>query len=313
MNVLARCTLATLTTVAAGCTSVKATSAELHAHRELRGTLVTAETTFTGQRGRYAAYRVRLRSSTGLQASGRLLRPMPAHRRYPAVLLNDGRELDSRALDFLPADFGDLVVISLDYPAEIPFTLRLRHVITNAGSLRDAAGRIPALFSLAAAYLSTREDVDTARVALAATSFAVPFAVIAAASDERFQNVGLVYGAGDMAGVLASNLDVRPRFLRRPFAWLAMRPFRDLAPERYAAFISPRLLVMVNGIDDPQMPQSAVQALYDAARQPKAIVWLPTGHLMPTDSALIRTLVDTALSRLPVLQAPREATASKRF
>jgi hypothetical protein len=26
-----------------------------------------------------------------------------------------------------------------------------------------------------------------------------------------------------------------------------------------------------------------------------------TGHLLPTDSALIRTLVDTALTRMPVL------------
>lgn len=293
--------LAALASAAAGCTSRTATHAELRAHRELRGTLVSAETTFVGLRGRYASYRVLLSSSTGLQASGRMLRPMGGDRRYPAVLLNDGRELNSRAVDYLPPEFGDLVVISVDYPAELPYTLRLRHLIIHGRSLRDAAARIPALFSLAASYLATRDDVDTARVALVATSFAVPFAVVAAASDERFRNVGLIYGAGNLTDVLASNIQLRPRFLRRPFAWFAMRPFREFAPERYAALISPRLLVMVNGVDDPQMPRSAAQALYDAAREPKAIVWLRTGHLMPTDSALIRTLVDTTLARLPVL------------
>ncbi len=58
---------------------------------------------------------------------------------------------------------------------------------------------------------------------------------------------------------------------------------------------------MVNGIDDPQMPRAAVEALYDAAREPKELIWLQTGHLMPNDSTLIRALVDTALERLPAL------------
>jgi hypothetical protein len=58
---------------------------------------------------------------------------------------------------------------------------------------------------------------------------------------------------------------------------------------------------MVNGRDDPQMPVQAVRALYAAAREPKTLVWLTTGHLMPTDTALIRVLVDTTLVRLPVL------------
>ena len=81
--------------------------------------------------------------------------------------------------------------------------------------------------------------------------------------------------------------------------------WRRGSPERYVARIAPRPIVMVNGIDDPQMPRTAVEALYDAAREPKALVWLHTGHLEPTDSALIRALVDTALARLPVLHGSR--------
>ncbi|HMA23655.1 MAG TPA: hypothetical protein VKP00_06665, partial [Gemmatimonadaceae bacterium] len=66
--------------------------------------------------------------------------------------------------------------------------------------------------------------------------------------------------------------------------------------------IAPRPIVMVNGIDDPQMPETAVRHLYDAAHDPKEMIWLRTGHLMPTDSVLIRALIDTAFSRLPVLR-----------
>ncbi len=269
----------------------------------LRGRLVAAETSAAGFRGRYAIQRVRLSSSTGLEVTGRLLRPAsttPA----PAILLNDGRELDSRAIDYLPADFGDVVVLSIDYPEAIPYTVGVKDMVLNGGTIRKAARLIPASFSLAGEWLSMREDVDAERVGIVATSFAVPFATIAAAMDARFRDVGLIYGAGDFATVMAANITLRPRFLRRPAAWLATRAFREFEPERHVAQIAPRPLLMINGIDDPQMPREAVQSLYDAAREPKTVIWLRTGHLLPTDSVLIRALVDTALARLPILRRP---------
>jgi fermentation-respiration switch protein FrsA (DUF1100 family) len=228
------------------------------------------------------------------------------------VLLQDGREENSGVIGRLPREFGDIVVLALDYPEDIPYVMRLRDVVLHGERLERAARQIPALFSLAAQYLAQRADVDSTRIAIAATSFAVPFATIAAALDQRFRNVALIYGAGDLPSVVAANLGIRPRFLRRPAAWLATRPFVDFFPEWFIGRIAPRPIVMVNGIDDPQMPVSAVQRLYDAARSPKSIVWLKTGHLMPTDSALIRTLVDTALTRLPVLQPAHEPVRCQR-
>lgn len=279
-----------------------ATQAEIVEYRRLRGALAAVDTVPAPPRGRYRAYRVRLTSSTGLVATGRLLRPAGSARDLPAVLLDDGREMNSDVLAHLPADFGDVVVLALDYPEEIPYALRLRDVALHASRLESAARRIPALFSLGAAYLASRRDVDSSRIALAATSFAVPFATIAAAMDPRFRNVALIYGAGDLPAVLAANLDTRPRALRPFVAWLATRPFTALAPERFIARVAPRPIVMVNGADDPQMPPEAVLRLYGAARPPKTLIWLRTGHLMPTDSALIRALIDTAFARLPVLK-----------
>ena len=309
--------IVTAAVIGAGCTATPASRSgeaarhELEKYRARSGALVSAETTFAGMRGRYAVYRVRITSDAGLVATGQLLRPGrfldtgATRREYPAVLLNDGRELDSRAVDHLPRDFGDVVVLSLDYPAALPLEIHLDDALVHGQQLREAAEQVPSLFSLGASYLSGRADVDSTRIAIAATSFAVPFAVIAAAFDTRFRNVVLVYGAGDLDRVLAANLTLRPRALRQAAAWLATRPFRELEPERYIALIAPRPLVMVNGIDDPQMPRAAVEALFAAAREPKSIVWLRTGHLMPTDSTLIRALVDTALARLPVLRGAR--------
>lgn len=298
--------------VALSCTRSAASQRELDGFRRLRGDLVAAETLTARPRGRYAAQRIRLTSSTGLVATGWLVRPAVDTGCYPAALLQDGREENSGVIGRLPPDYGDVVVLSLDYPAEIPYGIELRDVVLHGGRLERAADRIPALFDLGAEYLARRRDVDSARITLAATSFAVPFATIAAAGDPRFRNVALIYGAGDLSAVLAANLTTRPRFLRRPLAWLAMRPFAELAPERYIARIAPRPIVMVNGIDDPQMPVPAVRRLYDAARQPKTLIWLRTGHLMPADSALIRALVDTAFDRLPALHEPARAARCGR-
>jgi fermentation-respiration switch protein FrsA (DUF1100 family) len=260
-------------------------------------------------RGRYVTQRIRLTSSTGVVARGLLTTPASDTGCFAAALLQNGREENSGVSRRLPADFGDIVVLSLDYPDEIPYAIRMRDAALHGGTLERASRRVPAIFSLGAAYLAQRDDVDSTRIALAATSFAVPFAAIAAAMDERFRNVVFVYGAGDLPSVLAANLQDVPAVMRRPAAALAMQPFAALAPERFVDRISPRPLVMVNGVDDPQMPMEAVRRLYDAAREPKSLVWLRTGHLMPTDSLLIRALIDTAFARLPVL---RETTATPR-
>lgn len=285
----------------AACSPEPVSTGELHQWAEYGGELKSATTTPGPMRGRYRTAMLLLESTAGLRTTGRVFAP-PVPGCYPAVLLQNGREEDSRVIERLPAEFGDVVVVSLDYPREMPYTLQLRDALQHRDAIDRAARQIPASFKLAASFLAQHPHVDSSRIALAATSFAVPFATIAAAVDGRFANVALIYGAGDMPTVLATNLTMKPSWLRGTAARFALAPFGKFAPERFIAHVSPRPIVMVNGEDDPQMPVQAVRALYDAAREPKSITWLRTGHLMPTDSALIRTLVDTAMAQLPVLR-----------
>jgi hypothetical protein len=296
-----RARLAAAALLALGCAHEPARLGEARAYRDLAGMLTGADTTAAVARGRYVLHGVRLTSTTGLVVTGRLLRPVSGAC-HPAVLLQNGREENSAVIGRLPEDFGDVVVLALDYPDAMPMAIQLSDVVRHQDRLQTAAREIPARFLLGASYLAGRADVDSTRLAIAATSFAVPFATIAAAAEPRFRNVALVYGAGDLPRVLAANLGFDPAFLRRPAAWLAMRPFAAFAPERFIHLIAPRPIIMVNGADDPQMPVEAARALYRAAREPKELIWMQTGHLMPTDSALIRSLVDTALARMPVLQ-----------
>jgi len=272
-----------------------------HAPAEFRiDSPVVATLTPELSRGRYEQYQVELRAA-GETVTGRLLRPRNAAGAMPAVLLNNGRELNSEAVKYLPLEFGDVVVLSLDFPEAIPYEISMRGFLLRSTQIREELRRIPRFFSIGGAYLAQRPDVDGSRLIMVMTSFAVPFGVIAAAGDERFGNVGLIYGAGNLARVFEANLELRPRFLRPVMAWLVMQVYGEFEPTRSVARIAPRPVVMVNGRGDPQMPREAVQALYDAAREPKTLIWLETGHLLPTDTLLIRALVDTMLDRLPAL------------
>src|SRR5687767_3542651 len=264
----------------------------------------SGEAVYVHARGRYDLSRVRLRAA-GDTATGRLLRPRGVRGPLPAVLLNDGRELNSAALEYLPPEFGDVVVLSLDYPEEVPYEFKPLTLLLENDQVRRQLRRIPKLFSLGGAYLTQRSDVDSSRIAMVVTSFAVPFGVLAAAKDQRFRNVGLIYGAGDLGRVLEANLTIEPGLLRKMAVWLASELYHEFEPTQYVAAIAPRPLIMVNGRDDPQMPIQAVRALYAAAREPKSLIWLTTGHLLPTDTALIRVLVDTTLARLPVLEGAK--------
>ncbi len=280
---------------------------EVQVNRAVSGDAVYAEA-----RGRYDLYRVRLRAA-GDTATGRLLRPRGVRGPLPAVLLNDGRELNSEALEYLPPEFGDIVVLSLDYPESVPYQFKPMTLLLENDRVRRELRRIPRLFSLGGAYLAQRSDVDSSRIAMVVTSFAVPFGVLTAAKDRRFRNVGLIYGAGDLGRVLEANLSIESGLLRRLAVWLAGELYYEFEPTQYVEAIAPRPLIMVNGRDDPQMPVQAVRALYAAAREPKTLVWLTTGHLLPTDTALIRVLVDTTLARLPVLEkVKRVRPAEKR-
>jgi hypothetical protein len=265
---------------------------------------IRGDAVYSQARGRYDLYRVRL-SGAGDTATGQLLRPRGVRGPFPAVLLNNGRELNSAALEYLPPEFGDIVVLSLDYPKAVPYQFKAMTLLLENDQVRRQLRRIPKLFSLGGAYLTQRSDVDSSRIAIVVTSFAVPFGVIAAAKDRRFRNVGLIYGAGDLGRVLEANLSIEPGLLRKMVVWLASEVYYEFEPTQYVAAIAPRPLIMVNGRDDPQMPVRAVRALYAAAREPKSLIWLTTGHLQPTDTALIRVLVDTTLARLPVLEGVR--------
>jgi len=236
-----------------------------------------------------------LRSSTGSRIRAMVRVPRGGSPPYPAVVLVGGMELGRRvaALKGLDTIARYAIIVSPDYPIQVEaWSLEGLGLLRAGPRLRSAAFDLVAQVGLQVDYLLTRRDVARDRVFLVGSSFGAPAVVIAGGVDSRPAAVIALYGGGDIGSLVTHVLQLGGRDTISP--WQSAVAGRGLAlllvplePTRYAARISPRPMLMVNGARDSLIPRSNVDALYEAARQPKEILWVGGEHVHPDETELI--------------------------
>ncbi len=140
-------------------------------------------------------------------------------------------------------------------------------------------------------YLATRPDINTKRLGLAGVSLGAAIGAVTSGVEPRIKAVVLISGGGDW-GLILKTLSSRSAvvggrdtsaFKKIDFAALNVL----LAPEdplTFAPHIAPRPLLMLGGRQDTTIVPQAQSELYDAAKQPKQIVWYPQyGHVPPPE------------------------------
>ncbi|MGQ9729645.1 MAG: alpha/beta hydrolase [Candidatus Zipacnadales bacterium] len=115
-------------------------------------------------------------------------------------------------------------------------------------------------------FAETQEQVDADRIGYLGISMGAIMGGVLCGVDERIDVAILVLG-GSFSGIM-------------PGLWA------HIDPASYIANFAPRPLLMLNGKNDPLIPPAAAQALYDAAQEPKRIVWYETGHMVPPIEAI---------------------------
>jgi fermentation-respiration switch protein FrsA (DUF1100 family) len=60
---------------------------------------------------------------------------------------------------------------------------------------------------------------------------------------------------------------------------------------RYIDRVTPTPLIMINGTNDEQVPRHNAELLYNAAGEPKTIMWLKSRHVRADNVELTRIIV----------------------
>ena len=247
---------------------------------------------------------VRVTAASGLAVDLLVKRPLAdtggTVARRPLVLLLGGHKTGRDAVGLIPETQG-AVVAAMSYPYHGPHRVKGLAVLRHVPAIRRAIFDTPPAVLVALDYLLARPDVDAARVEGVGVSLGAPFMVIAGALDPRIARVWSIHGAAGSYGLLETNLRraipaAPPRAAVAGLASLLVAGPR-MAPERWAPRIAPRPFVMVNATHDVQMPRPLVERLYDAAAEPKSLVWIPGGHVRSRPE-VVRPLIDTVLGRM---------------
>ncbi|MHB0964636.1 MAG: alpha/beta hydrolase family protein [Gemmatimonadaceae bacterium] len=245
-------------------------------------------------------------STTGLRVHVAVRCPAPAPSdtaRRTLFLLLGGHER-GRGAAALIADTRGTVVASLDYPFDGNHRAKGLAVVAQVPSIRRALYDSPPAVTLVLDYLLGRPDVDTARIELVGASFGASFATIAAARDPRVTRLWIAHGGGKPFAMINTGLEREIPFapLRWPVAGLAtlLASGPRFAAERWVGRVSPRPVVMLNALEDERIPRASVDALWNAAQEPRSQVWLPGRHMQGNRQEVLRALVDTVMTRAGV-------------
>lgn len=252
---------------------------------------------------------VRIQAVSGLEVELTVKRPLPdatAPARRPLAIVLGGHRTARSAVKFIP-DAGDMIVAAVSYPYAGEPRPDALEFVRDIPNIRQAFLDTPPAIMLALDYLLAQPDVDPSWIEVVGVSLGGPFVTIAAALDERIGRVWVVHGSGGSYGPLEVSMrrEIPVPGVRHAAAALSALIINgpSMAPERWVHRVAPRPFVMVNARDDERMPRKLVDRLFDGAKEPKRIVWLPGGHVR-SNAAVLKPLVDTVVAMM-ASQPPR--------
>ena len=219
--------------------------------------------------------------------------------RRPLIVLLGGHVTGRDAVKLIPETRG-AVVASLSYPFKGDTRLKGLSILPKVPKIRGALLDTPPALMLALDYLLRQPDVDSTRVESIGVSLGAPFVVVAGALDPRVSRVWSIHGSGGSYTPLEYNMR---RNIPFPASILVaglsnvIIGWPRLAPEEWVARIAPREFVMINAEDDERLPRPSVERLYQSAREPKSITWVPGRHVRASPE-VVRGLVEMVLARV---------------
>ncbi len=266
-----------------------------------KGTLVRAGAELARTDSIFVRSWVTLTNNEGFHVDCGLLTPRNQTRRVPAVILLGGKATGKYAVDYA-IDIKNVIIIAPDYPFEPRQSYTVTTFLADVPAIRRALLDMVPSVMLVLDYLWRRPDVDTSRIVLLGYSFGAPFVPCIIAHDRRPAVAAMVYGAGELRSLITYNVRrYEGEVASQCVGLLGGLLLRPLEPLRYVDRVSPTPLLMINGSDDEQIPRRNVVMLFEKAKEPKNLIWLPSHHVNPANVELTRLIVATLRKELEAL------------
>jgi dienelactone hydrolase len=245
---------------------------------ERKGRLVSVEETTIEERPDYSLCQLQFSSDGGIETGGYFRLPAKGNAPYPVLVILGGVRTGRKTIEYVGPTEG-VALLALDYPYEGKRRdLSAWECVTGLPAMRQAViNTVPAVM-LGVDYLLDRQDIDPNRIVFIGGSVGAFFSPAVAAADPRIDAVGLLFGGGDLQAIGEANLEW-PGLIAVPVAWVLSVLVSPVEPLKYVDRISPRPLLMLNGTDDPRIPERCSRLLHERAKDPKTIRWIPAGHV----------------------------------
>ncbi len=213
-----------------------------------------------------------------LKIRGQLYLPEDAFPPYPAVILCHG--VPSGTVD--PTDGGyPLLASTLSEEGFTVYTFRFRGTGESEGNFdvlgwaRDLTAAIEALFQ--------QPEIDKKRVALVGFSAGAAVSLFVAAKDQRVAAVAACASPADFSAISEStNPQITLHYFRKvgiirdpaypPSMQEWLSGFRSVNALKAIPAISPRPVLLIHSSQDPVVPLSNSERLYEAAGEPRQII-----------------------------------------
>lgn len=248
-------------------------------------------------------------SSTAVEFDAYFCRPQQEKGLLPAFVLIGGFRTGGEVIQIIArrpyiARLG--AFITLDYPYTGPEEFSGLDILPYVPRIRKGLFDGVESIRLALDYLDREEGIDTSRIVLLGVSLGAFYAVDAGGVDPRPDAVMAFMGGGDLKSLFEWSLQrtgyVRNRFLYVPLAELISLMIRPLEPKRLVGRIAPRPYIQVSAENDVMVPESNALALFEAAGEPRKLIWIPAPHVLPGMQELIEQMITIAQRELTELQ-----------
>ncbi len=245
---------------------------------------------------------ITLKSSSGLQVKLLVRRPAQQQNRpLPVALLLGGLETGHKGCELIPR-IKQVICASLSYPGYTPKRYAGVKFFYRIHDLQRAVKETPSAIGLATDYLLQQNYTNKQHLEYIGVSLGAFFISIPAVMEPQVARVWIVQGAAKPIAIVKHNFLKRVDSERLAAVVSHLIGYaigaQHVDPVKWVGKISPRKVIFVNSENDEAFPLLAVDALHQAALQPKEIIWVKGKHVTPGRKEVVAQLSHIVLSRI---------------